>query len=125
MSVSKLRKLLTERYGENSETIVDELHKIAFGHTFEVVSKDGMPRYVQASIKDRREALVALLELAHGKPTQTVQVEAPPSEHKWNPDALSLAELEQLEQLTSKARGALPANVVDVVFEETNPKGEK
>lgn len=118
---------LDRLFGKDSNRLFDELSDIALGkHTQEVTTLDrnGEPKVETsgASWGDRINALKILLEYHQGKPEKTVNHNVRTEAPKWNPDALSLEELEQLNRLYKKASVELPGDVVEGEFTEEDPE---
>lgn len=121
-----LQRHLDREFGPNGEGLIDVLKKIALGElTTEAPSGlDGLTKIVRPTVAERTVAAKALLAYQHGMPHSTidVQVDVEPKK-KWNPDALSLAELEQLDRLARKANAPALASgiVIDGEFTACEP----
>jgi hypothetical protein len=73
------------------------------------------------TVSEMQHSLDTLLAYQHGRPRQSLEVQHELPRQRWNPDLLSVAELEQFERLAKKAQ--LPeGDVVDAVFTPEKPK---
>jgi hypothetical protein len=110
---------LEREFGPGSDKLIAVLKKIALGEAFERPGPiPGTVKTEYPSISEMREAAMDLLAYQHGRPRQGVDIEVDDRRAKWNPDALTLTELQEMDRLARKASApALPSGqVVDATF---------
>lgn len=113
-----IKRILESRYGADGEKLIAELDKIAFGGTFTIAVENGaFVQHVTPDLKQRQEALTLLLAYMFGRPKQSLDIEHREVSKKFNPDRLTVAELQELERIATKAE-SLPEGVVDASFTE-------
>jgi len=121
----QIASALEERYGGDSKPLLDLLEQIAFGK-LEIREPTGVPgldRVTKPTIGEQYAAILDLLAYQHGRPSQRHEVEVYDERPRWNPDRLSVVELEQLERIAKK--GELPeGTVVEGQFTEDKDKGK-
>lgn len=117
---------LDREFGTDSAALITVLKKIAFGQQFEVPGEiEGTVKRLTPTISEMKDAAMDLLAYQHGKPSQSVDVAIEATVQKWNPDALTFAELQEMDRLARKAEGKqLPTGaVIDGSFTSTkDPK---
>lgn len=103
-----LRKYLDAVFGNDSRGLIDELAAIAKGErTIEeqYVDATGQMKVETsgASYSDRIAAIKILLEYHQGKPEKTVNHNVRQAPVKWNPDKLTLEQLEEMARMLKQA----------------------
>lgn len=108
---------LDREFGTDSAALIAVLKKIAFGQQFTVPGEiEGTVKKLTPTISEMREACLDLLAYQHGRPKQSVELEFDAPVQKWNPDALSWEELQEMDRLARKAEGKqLPAMSMPVI----------
>ena len=96
------------KFGKDSRGLIDELTAIVKGERTEAeptIDKNGVMKIkvTGATWGDRIAAAKILLEYQQGKPEKTVNHNVTTAVRKWDPDKLTLQELEQLSKTLSKA----------------------
>lgn len=115
----QIRNALERQFGPDSAELIEQLKKIALGKRIEVETEiPGVVRLLSPTISEMREACLDLLAYQHGRPRQSVEVEHVDDRQRWNPDRLSVEELEQFERITKKAQ--LPeGQIIEGEFTQT------
>lgn len=112
-------------FGPNSERLFDALADLALGKAQMELRKprpemDGLfeeIEIIKPSWRERLDAMELLLSYTEGKPAQSVEVEHTVEAKKWNPDLLSLEEIETLERLAKKGEA------IDAIDVQLLPEG--
>ena len=99
---------LDSKFGKDSKALIDKLAEIASGDLTAVeqtLDRNGVAKLetIGPAWSDRIAALKILLEYQQGKPEKTVNHNVTTAVRKWDPDKLTLQELEQLSKTLSKA----------------------
>lgn len=126
-----LAAALERRFGPGSDQLIDVLSKIALGQPVVVPAEGalgdaGVTKTLQPTISEMHAAAMDLLAYQHGRPRQGIDVEVDDRRQKWNPDALTLTELQEMDRLARKAQApALPSGqVVEGQFTEVTQTGK-
>jgi len=107
---------LENRFGRNSEVLIDRLDRISAGKKVDVETDlPGVVKTLTPTISEMLDATTTLLAYQHGRPSQTVEVDVDDRREKWAPERLTLQELQEMDRLARKA--SLPAGTIDADFE--------
>lgn len=123
-----LQEYIDSIIGKDSRKVIDELVAIATGQrttSEQGIDRHGNPELTEtgATAAERIRAADLLLSYQHGPPASTINHNVSTGPVKWDPDKLSLEELNLLNKLMEKGR--LPESVVEGEFtEEDDDKGE-
>jgi hypothetical protein len=125
LSKKDMRRAAAEIFGEDSRGLLQILKEIASGEA-EIIEpgKYGEAVSVRPSFSERLTAIQTVLSYQHGKPHQSTTVETVERPTKWNPDLLSVEEINQIESLVKKAT-PLPPNTIEGEYAETNEEEEE
>lgn len=123
-----IQNALDREFGPDSLALIAQLKKIAFGEAFTRAAPglEGAVVTVHPTIAEMHAAVMDLLAYQHGRPRQGLDVEVDDRRQKWNPDALTLAELQEMDRLARKAEA--PRVVEGEVIRQlpaVNPQTEK
>lgn len=109
------QEVLDRLLGAGDEKAYLLLMEIAEGRrSIETVNRFGEPVTRRPSFQDMMTAMGMLMDRHRGRPVQKVQHDIrPPASSKWDPDQLSLEDIQQMRKLAGKAQ------VVDAEFTES------
>jgi hypothetical protein len=107
----EIREVLDAEIGDGKE-IIAQLKKIAMGQVICVESDipGSLGKRLTPTVSEMHTACMDLLAYKFGRPRQAVEVTQTQERKRYNPDLLSLQELEDLERIAKKAQ--LPAGEV-------------
>lgn len=113
-------KALEARYGRYSDSLLDQLHKIAFGKKIEVATDiPNVVRVMCPTVGEMHAAVALLLAYQHGKPTQSIDMAVYEERPRLDVDRLTLEELHTMDRLAKKG------TVIDGELMQLEPGKEK